>query len=158
MMFKNKSFIYRSFLSSLIAPLGLLFLPVLFAVLSLNYTNSQNPMDDAPQRAGYFFLHFFLPVVYPILFFAILFTNYILKLTGVIDKPTLKNLLIGCAVLSFVVGGFFGLSGPFGYKDQLIFFVNFSLFAMVCFANMIIIWWFILKGRVGSKNFDVKAK
>lgn len=151
MTHEAKAFIIKNFWASITAPLGLLFLPVLFAALSLNHHNPQLPMDDAPQRAGYIFLHFIIPMVYPMLFLVFFAINYIMKITGVLSKIRLANLFTGFGILSIAIGIFFALSSHFGVKDQLWSFGVFSLYAMICCVNMIIIWWFMLKGKWKQK-------
>lgn len=134
----------RIILASLCAPLATLLIPVILA-LDAMYSSSV-PGDDAPRRAGVIFIVLIL-LAYPIVALLMAAAGHFLSATG---KLSLRNLLIGCGVLSLAAGALFGLPSPFGIKDQLFGFGIFSIVTMLSLSLGVFCWWFL--AHLGQKK------
>ena len=134
----------RIILASIWAPLAVLLMPVMFALFAV-YSSSM-PGDDAPRRAGALLL-FLIPFAYPVVALLMAAAGYLLAATG---KLSLRNLLIGCGILSLAAGAIFGLPGPFGVRDQLIGFGIFGIVTMLALSFGVVFWWFL--ARLGQNE------
>lgn len=128
----------RIILASIWAPLALLLIPILLA-LSAAMGPSSIPGDDAPRRAGAAVM-VLIPFAYPIVALLMAAAGYFLATIG---KLNLRNLLIGCGILSLASGALFGLPSPFGVRDQLIGFGVFSAVTMLSLSVGVFCWWFL---------------
>jgi hypothetical protein len=121
-----------------------LLIPAILA-LSAMYSSSM-PGDDAPGRAGAIFI-FLILLAYPIVALFMAAAGYSLSAIG---KLSLRNLLIGCGVLSLAAGAIFGLPSPFGVRDQLIGFGIFGIVTMLSLSLGVFCWWFL--AHMGQKK------
>jgi len=129
----------RILLASIWAPLAVLLIPVLLALGAI--FSSSIPDDDAPRRAGAIFL-FLIPFAYLIVALFMATAGYLLLAVG---KLNLRNLLIGCGILSLAAGAIFGLPSPFGVRDQLIGFGIFGIVTMLSLSLGVLCWWFLAR-------------
>lgn len=132
----------RIWLASLIAPFALLIIPAILAGLTLL---SDQP-DDAPVKASSILLSV-LPTSYPIIALIMAGVGYGLK---AIDRLNLKSLIMLSFFLSIFSSLVFGLSSPFGIKDQIIGIVVFFAFTQSSFLCGVICWWYLL--RTGQRK------
>jgi len=107
----------------------------LAAVMSPSLT----PYDDAPRRAGAAIL-LLIPFAYPIVALIMAAAGYVLSAFG---KLNLRNMLIGCGILSLAAGAMFGLPSAFGVRDQLIGFGIFGGITMLSLSVGVFFWWFL---------------
>jgi hypothetical protein len=127
----------RIIMASVWAPLAVLLIPVILALVAIY--SSSIPGDDALRRAGAIFM-FLIPFAYLIVALLMAAAGYFLAAIG---KLNLKNLLIGCGVLSLAAGAIFGLPSPFGARDRLIGFGIFGIGTMLCLSIGVFCWWFL---------------
>jgi hypothetical protein len=131
-------------MASIFAPLAVLLIPVILALDAI--FSSSIPGDDAPRRAGAIFL-FLIPFAYLIVALFMAAAGYLLLAIG---KLSLRNLLIGCGVVSLAAGAIFELPSPFGVRDQLIGFGIFGIVTMLSLSVGVVCWWFL--ARLGQNE------
>ena len=128
----------RVILASLWAPMALFLIPAIGALGAMMDASSLSE-DDAPRRAGAGIL-LLIPFAYPIVALLMAAAGYFLLWIG---KLSLRNLLIGCGILSLGLGAMFGQASPFGVQDQLISFGIFGTVTMFSLSLGVLSWWYL---------------
>ncbi len=133
----------RIVLASLLAPLAVLLLPAIMALLTLASSyfgfQSSDPSDDAPLRSAGIIIFVLVPLAYPILFSIMCTLGYGLNY---FDKLSRKNLFIICATASIPIAIKLGWSSPYGIKDQLIGLMVFFPITILCLFWGVYCWWY----------------
>ena len=131
-------------LASLLAPLAVLILPAIMAVMAIIADNFEyfgnDPTDDAPVRAAGIILVVLIPIAYPVLGIAMCIIGYGLKYA---KKLSLKSLFIICGAISIPLGIKMGWASPYGLKDQLIGLLVFLPLTTFCLFFGAYCWWYI---------------